>query len=63
MESLTKKIGKKVQIVGDDTYCTNPELTSKGVSLSATNSVLIKLNQIGTLTETIQTINIAKKAN
>ncbi|MDC4181696.1 phosphopyruvate hydratase [Mycoplasma bradburyae] len=63
MKLLTERIGKKVQIVGDDTYCTNPELAAKGVSLSATNSVLIKLNQIGTLTETISTINIAKKAN
>ncbi|QZX48938.1 phosphopyruvate hydratase [Mycoplasma sp. E35C] len=63
MKLLTQRIGKKVQIVGDDTYCTNPEIAAKGVALNATNSVLIKLNQIGTLTETISTINIAKKAN
>ena len=63
MSLLTKEIGKNVQIVGDDTYCTNPELTKKGIQNQTTNAVLIKLNQIGTLSETIKTINLAQKAN
>lgn len=63
MALLTKEIGKQVQIVGDDTYCTNPALTQEGVDKKTTNAVLIKLNQIGTLTETIKTIKIANKAN
>ncbi|WP_265736601.1 phosphopyruvate hydratase [Mycoplasmoides alvi] len=63
MALLTKEIGSFVQIVGDDTYCTNPELTKKGINQKATNAVLIKLNQIGTITETIETIRLAKQAN
>lgn len=62
MTALTKRLGSKIQIVGDDTYCTNPELTAKGVALNATNAVLIKLNQIGTITETIKTVKIAYAA-
>ena len=57
---LTKRIGSNVQIVGDDLYCTNPNLTQKGIELKATNSVLIKVNQIGSLTETIETVMKAK---
>ncbi|XQP55393.1 MAG: phosphopyruvate hydratase [Mycoplasmoidaceae bacterium] len=57
---LTALIGNKVQIVGDDLYCTNPNLTQEGLTKKATNAVLIKLNQIGTLTETINTIQLAR---
>jgi enolase len=59
---MQKVMGKTLQIVGDDLYCTNPEIVTQGVKKAASNSVLIKLNQIGTLSETIKTINIAKKA-
>ncbi|WP_462214589.1 phosphopyruvate hydratase [Mycoplasmoides genitalium] len=63
MNQLTKTIGSHIQIVGDDTYCTNAELAKKGVAQNTTNSILIKLNQIGSISETIQTIEVAKKAN
>ncbi|CBZ40751.1 2-phospho-D-glycerate hydrolyase (enolase) [Mycoplasma suis KI3806] len=59
---LQKRIGKKVQIVGDDLYCTNPELTQMGIEKGLSNSVLIKVNQIGTLSETLNTMSLAKKA-
>lgn len=62
MALLTKEIGQHIQIVGDDTYCTNPELTKKGTIDKTTNAVLIKLNQIGTITETIQTMKLATNA-
>ncbi len=57
---LTEVIGKKVQLTGDDIYVTNTKRIKKGIELGASNSVLIKLNQIGTLTETIEAINLAK---
>lgn len=57
---LTALIGNKVQIVGDDLYCTNPNLTQEGLTKKATNAVLIKPNQIGTLSETIKTIQLAR---
>jgi enolase len=60
---LTKKTGKTVQLVGDDLYTTNVERIRKGIELNASNSVLIKLNQIGTLTETIDAIDLAHKVN
>lgn len=59
---LTKKIGDRVQIVGDDLFCTNPKILAKGIEAQVANAILIKLNQIGTLTETIQAIMMAKKA-
>jgi enolase len=59
---LTQKLGSKVQLVGDDLYVTNVNRLSRGISLKASNSILIKLNQIGTLTETIAAINLAHKA-
>ena len=59
---LTKKLGNKIQIVGDDLYVTNQTRLSKGIQLEASNSILIKLNQIGTLTETLDTIEMAKHA-
>jgi enolase len=59
---LTEKIGGKVQIVGDDLYTTNVTRLSRGIEMKASNSILIKLNQIGTLTETIAAIEMARKA-
>ncbi|MEI6057589.1 MAG: phosphopyruvate hydratase [bacterium] len=58
---LTKRIGKKVQIVGDDLFVTNVERLQKGIDMKAANSILIKPNQIGTLTETIRAIVLAQK--
>ena len=59
---LTKAIGDKVQIVGDDLFVTNTERLKKGIELGAGNSILIKLNQIGSLTETLDAIEMAKRA-
>ena len=59
---LTDKIGDKVQIVGDDLFVTNVELLQRGINENSANSILIKLNQIGTLTETIAAVNMAKNA-
>lgn len=59
---LTDRIGKKVQLVGDDLFVTNAERLRKGIELGVANSILIKLNQIGTLTETLKTIQTAKQA-
>ncbi len=59
---LTEKLGKKVQLVGDDLYATNVNRLSKGIKLKASNSILIKPNQIGTLTETIAAIQMAQQA-
>jgi len=59
---MTKKIGKKVQIVGDDLFVTNPARLKQGIDMKACNSILIKLNQIGTVSETIDAIDMAKKA-
>lgn len=58
---LTKKMGKKIQLVGDDIFVTNPKFLQKGIDLHVGNSILIKVNQIGTLTETLDTIALAKK--
>lgn len=58
---LTKKLGKKIQLVGDDLFVTNVERLQKGVDLSVGNSILIKVNQIGTVSETIDSINLANK--
>ncbi|MEW6417611.1 MAG: phosphopyruvate hydratase [Nitrospirota bacterium] len=60
--TLTRRLGKKVQLVGDDIFVTNPTIIKKGIKEGIANSVLIKLNQIGTLTETLDAIEIAKKA-
>lgn len=59
---LTDELGKKVQLVGDDLFVTNTKRISRGVSMGAGNSVLIKLNQIGTVSETIEAVKTAKKA-
>ena len=58
---LTDEIGQKVQLVGDDLFVTNIERLNKGINNKVANSILIKLNQIGTLSETLETINLAKK--
>lgn len=58
---MTEKLGSQIQLVGDDLFVTNPERFQKGIDLGITNSILIKLNQIGTLTETIETIKMAQR--
>ena len=59
---LTEKIGDRVQLVGDDLFVTNVERLSHGINNNIANSILIKVNQIGTLTETINAVNMAHKA-
>ncbi|MEP0827865.1 MAG: phosphopyruvate hydratase [bacterium] len=59
---MTERLGKKIQLVGDDLYVTNPKRLARGIKEKSSNSILIKLNQIGTLTETLDTIEMAKKA-
>ena len=61
-KSLTEKVGNKVQLVGDDLFVTNVERLSKGIEKGIANSILIKVNQIGTLSETIAAVNMAKNA-
>lgn len=60
---LTEKLPRKTQLVGDDIFVTNPKIFAEGIKKRIANSILIKLNQIGTLTETIQTVEMAKKAS
>ncbi len=60
--NLTKSLGDKIQIVGDDIFVTNTERLARGIELKAANSILIKLNQIGTLTETLNTMQMAHRA-
>lgn len=60
---MNKELGGKIQIVGDDLFVTNPERLKQGIDSGCANSILIKLNQIGTLSETLETIEIAKRAN
>ncbi len=59
---LTNQLGKKIQLTGDDIFVTNPKIVAEGIRQSIANSVLIKLNQIGTLTETLATVELSKKA-
>ncbi|MDA4111844.1 MAG: phosphopyruvate hydratase [Thaumarchaeota archaeon] len=59
---MTAKLGKSVKIIGDDLYVTNPERIRKGIELKATNAVLIKLNQIGSVSETLEAIKLSKDA-
>ena len=61
-QKLTKELGKKIQLVGDDLFVTNPERLKKGIELGAGNAILVKVNQIGTLTEAFEAIEIAQKA-
>ncbi len=59
---ITDKVGKKIQLVGDDLFVTNTEYLSKGIQLGVANSILIKVNQIGTITETLDAIQMANRA-
>ncbi|MCK0203380.1 phosphopyruvate hydratase, partial [Ornithobacterium rhinotracheale] len=59
---LTERIGDKVQLVGDDLFVTNTEILERGIEQGIANSILIKVNQIGSLTETINAVNMAKDA-
>ncbi|MFQ6009098.1 MAG: phosphopyruvate hydratase, partial [Candidatus Zixiibacteriota bacterium] len=59
---ITERLGDKIQLVGDDLYVTNPKRLARGIKEKSSNSILIKLNQIGTLTETLDTIAMAQKA-
>tara|TARA_B100001123_G_scaffold415614_1_gene516295 strand:- start:41 stop:814 length:774 start_codon:yes stop_codon:yes gene_type:complete len=59
--ALTKKLNDKVQLVGDDVFVTNKDILKKGIDKNIANSILIKLNQIGTITETLETIDLAKQ--
>jgi enolase len=61
-KELTERIGDKVQLVGDDLFVTNPERIEKGINMKAGNSVLVKMNQIGTLTETVHAVQLAKQS-
>ncbi len=61
-KELTKRLGKKVQLVGDDIFVTNTSILKKGIAQGIANSILIKLNQIGTLTETLDAVEMAKRA-
>ncbi|MBT3388741.1 MAG: phosphopyruvate hydratase, partial [Desulfobacula sp.] len=59
---MTKRLGNSIQIVGDDIFVTNPDIFRKGIEQGIANSILIKLNQIGTVTETLDTIQMAKES-
>lgn len=61
-KKLTDRLGKKIQLVGDDLFVTNPKILKEGIEKGIANSILIKVNQIGTLTETFEAIEMAKKA-
>lgn len=60
--AITKELGSKVQLVGDDLFVTNPERLSKGIQLGSANSLLVKVNQIGSLTETLDAVEMAHRA-
>tara|TARA_B100000427_G_scaffold171826_1_gene142852 strand:+ start:5640 stop:6941 length:1302 start_codon:yes stop_codon:yes gene_type:complete len=62
-KSLTQQLGNKVQLVGDDLFVTNPQILTQGIQENVANSILIKLNQIGTVSETLEAIAIAQKAS
>lgn len=61
-QMMTKRLGKKVQLVGDDLFVTNTQRLAKGIATDTANSILVKVNQIGTLTETLEAIEMAKEA-
>ena len=61
-QKITKKLGNKIQLVGDDLFVTNKKYLQKGIEMHAGNAILLKVNQIGTITETLETIKLAKKA-
>src|ERR1700691_3385719 len=60
---ITRDLGKKIQLVGDDAFVTNPKIFARGISEGVGNAILIKLNQIGTVSETIEAVEMARKAN
>jgi enolase len=60
-KALTNKLGKKIQLVGDDIFVTNPKFLKKGIELGVGNSILVKVNQIGTLTETLEAVDMAMR--
>ena len=60
---LTKELGDKIMLIGDDLFCTNEERLKKGIKNKVANAVLIKLNQVGTVSETIKTVKLAQKNN
>jgi enolase len=60
---ITRDLGNKIQLVGDDIFVTNPKIFARGISEGIGNSILIKLNQIGTVSETIEAVEMARKAN
>ena len=60
-KKITKKLGKKIQLVGDDVFVTNPKILARGIEEKIANAILIKLNQIGTLSETLKTIRLAQE--
>jgi enolase len=60
--ALTEAIGERVQLVGDDIFVTNPERLSEGIMRHVANAILVKVNQIGSLSETLQTVEMAQKA-
>jgi enolase len=60
--AITKLLGEKIQLVGDDNFVTNPKIFAEGIKLGIANSILIKLNQIGTVSETLETVAMAQKA-
>ena len=62
-ETVTRRLRDKVQLVGDDVFVTNPEILQRGINSGIANAILIKLNQIGTVSETLQTVRIAQDAN
>jgi enolase len=62
-KGLTKRLGQKIQLIGDDLFVTNASRLQRGIDTQAANAVLIKMNQVGTLSETLETINLAKKHN
>ena len=60
--TLTRRLGARVQLVGDDIFVTNPAILQEGIRKGIANAILVKLNQIGTLTETLETVELAKRA-
>src|SRR5713101_2459492 len=61
-QSLTRRLGSRIQLVGDDVFVTNPAIIQEGIKKGVANAVLVKLNQIGTLTETLEAVELAKRA-
>ncbi len=62
-QMLTAELGQKIELVGDDIFCTNPRILAQGIEHGVANAILIKMNQIGTITETLETIELARSAN